>query len=119
MARFRFKVKGAWILPLEQELEHLNAIRWDAIREKQVTEMLNRARASGGTPVDTGELRESSAASGDEMGYTVEYAPHVEYGHRTVNGGFVQGQRFLQANVEAQREIYREDVLKAIRKGKR
>ena len=119
MARFRFKVKGAWILPLEQELEHLNAIRWDAIREKQVTEMLNRARASGGTPVDTGELRESSVASGDEMGYTVEYAPHVEYGHRTVNGGYVRGQRFLQANVEAQREIYREDVLKAIRKGKR
>ena len=119
MARFRFKVKGAWILPLEQELEHLNAIRWDAIREKQVTEMLNRARASGGTPVDTGELRESSVASGDEMGYTVEYAPHVEYGHRTVNGGYVRWLRYLQANVAAQREIYREDVLKAIRKGKR
>ena len=118
MARFRFKVKGAWILPLEQELERLNAIRWDAIREKQVTEMLNRARASGGTPVDTGELRESLVVNPNEMtmGYTAEYAPHVEYGHRTVNGGFVQGQRFLQANVEAQREIYREDVLKAIRK---
>ena len=117
MARFRFKVKGAWILPLEQELEHLNAIRWDAIREKQVTEMLNRARASGGTPVDTGELRESSVASGDEMGYTAEYAPHVEYGHRTIDGGYVPGQRFLKANADAQSLIYHQDLLKAIKKG--
>lgn len=117
MARFRFKVKGAWILPLEQELERLNAIRWDAIREKQVTEMLNRARASGGTPVDTGELRESSVASGDEMGYTVEYAPHVEYGHRTVDGGYVRGQRFLKNNADEQRGIYYRDLLTAIRKG--
>lgn len=119
MARFRFKVKGAWILPLEQELEHLNAIRWDAIREKQVTEMLNRARAPGGTPVKTGEMRDSSSTYGDEMGYTAGHSPHVEYGHRTVDGGYVRGQRFLKHNADEQRTIYYCDLLTAIRKGKK
>lgn len=117
MANYRLTLKG--IENLQDELNRLGGIRLEAIQKKQLINLLDRARAPGGTPVDTGELRESSVASGDEMGYTKEYAPHVEYGHRTVNGGFVQGQRFLQANVEVQREIYREDVLKAIRKGKR
>lgn len=61
--------------------------------------MLNRARnrgGSNGTPVDTGELRLSSGATDDEVGYNAEYAPHVEYGHRTKNGGYVQGQRFCK-----------------------
>lgn len=119
MANYRLTLKGIW--NLQDELNRLGGIRLEAIQKKQLINLLDRARAPGGTPVDTGELRESSVVNfGDmTMGYTKEYAPHVEYGHRTVNGGFVQGQRFLQANVKVQREIYREDVLKAIRKGKR
>lgn len=119
MANYRLTLRG--IENLQDELNRLGGIRLEAIQKKQLINLLDRARAPGGTPVDTGELRESSVVNfGDmTMGYTKEYAPHVEYGHRTVNGGFVQGQRFLQANVEVQREIYREDVLKAIRKGKR
>ena len=31
---------------------------------------------------------------------TVYYAPHVEYGHKTVNGSFVPGQFFLHKTVE-------------------
>lgn len=112
---------------LEAELNRLNSIRWKAVRKKQATEMLNRARTPDGTPVSTeetrpggphGELRLSLGSSGEEVGYTKEYAPHVEYGHRTANGGYVQGQHFLQDNVEAQRPIYREDLLKAIKKEK-
>lgn len=51
------------------------------------------------------------------MGYIKEYAPHVEYGHRTINGGWVPGQRFLKANADAQALIYYQDLLKAIKKG--
>lgn len=101
---------------LEAELNRIDSIRWEAVKKKQLTEILNRARSPGGTPVDSGELRLSSSVSGEEMGYTKDYAPHVEYGHRTVSGGYVQGQRFLRDNVEAQRNIYQEDLLRQIRK---
>lgn len=104
------------IQELEAELNRIDSIRWEAVRKKQLTEILNRARSPGGTPVDSGELRLSSSVSGEEMGYTKDYAPHVEYGHRTISGGYVQGQRFLRDNVEAQRNIYREDLLRQIRK---
>lgn len=112
---------------LEKELNRMSSIRWEAIRKKQTVQLLNRARASGGTPVSTeatrpggphGELRLSSGTSGEEMGYTKEYAAHVEYGHRTRNGGYVNGQYFLKKNVDVQRAIYRADLLNAIRKGK-
>lgn len=103
---------------LEAELNRLNSIRFDSVMEKQTTQLLNRARRAGGTPVDTGELRKSSNANlnAREMGYSAEYAPHVEYGHRTRNGGYVQGQRFLQKNVDTQRPIYKRDLINAIKK---
>lgn len=106
---------------LEAELNRLNSVRFDAVVKKQTTELLNRARQPGGTPVDTGEMRNSSNAdlNDGEMGYTAEYAPHVEYGHRTRNGGYVEGQRFLQRNVDTQRPIYKQDLIDAIRKERR
>lgn len=111
---------------LEKELQRLNSVRFDAVGKKQLAQMLNRARQPGGTPVSTektrpggphGELRLSSSVNADEMGYIAEYAPHDEYGHRTIDGGFVQGQHFLRDNVETQRQIYRQDLKNAIRKG--
>lgn len=101
---------------LSAALKAMNEIRFNAVVKKNVTEMLNAAR-HGGTPVDTGELRLSSSVYGDEMGYTKDYAPHVEYGHRTVNGKWIPGQRFLKANAETQAFIYYQDLLKAIKKG--
>ena len=123
MAGFKIALEG--VEELENRLNQLNSVRWEAVRKKQTAQMLNRARQSGGTPVSTektrpkgphGERRQSSSSSGEEVGYTKEYGPHVEYGHRTVNGGFVPGQRFLQRNVETQRKIYKKDLLDAIRK---
>lgn len=111
----KFRMDLAGIDQLEAELARLNSFDLKAIQKKQVTEALNRARAPGGTPVDTGELRLSLGASGDEVGYTKDYAPHVEYGHRTVDGGYVPGQYFLQKNVERQREIYKTDIRRALR----
>lgn len=112
-----FSVKIEGVTDLEKELNRLNSIRWEAVRKKQAVQMLNRARASGGTPVSTGELRKSAGVSGEEMGYIKEYAPHVEYGHRLRNGGFVPGQYYLKKNVDVQEPIYRADLLAAIRKG--
>lgn len=112
---------------LEQKLQRMNQVRFDIVVKKQASDMVDRATAShnpsqGGTPYDKGQLLESvqkSESGGSvEVGYTKEYAPHVEYGHRTRNGGWVPGQHFLQKNVEIQRPIFRQDLLEAIEKEK-
>lgn len=112
MADYKVTVTGTE--PLERALKAKSMISFDAIETKQLTQMLNRARQPGGTPVDTGELRISSAKDEHTMGYTKDYSAHVEYGHRTRDGGFVKGQRYLQKNVEAQAPIYRADLIKSI-----
>ena len=48
-------------------LRSMNDIRFDAVVKKNVAQMLNTAR-NGGTPVDSGELRNSSGTSGDCTG---------------------------------------------------
>ena len=101
---------------LALELQRLSQLRFDAVIEKNMTQIYNRGKAEGGTPVDTGELRISLSQRKDVVGYTKDYAPHVEFGHRTVNGGFVAGQRFLQRNVDAQRAIFIEDLRRNLRR---
>lgn len=66
--------------------------------------------SDGGTPYDEGELRISMSYTGEAVGYTKDYGPHVEYGHRTLNGGFVPGQYFFKKNVDTQRQIYKQDL---------
>lgn len=95
---------------LAEELQRLSQVRFDAVIEKNMTQIYQRGKSAGGTPVDTGELRMSLGQSGDEVGYTKDYAPHVEFGHRTRGGGYVQGQRYLERNVNAQRPIYEQDL---------
>lgn len=101
---------------LAGKLNRLSHVRFDAVVIKNMTQIYNRGKANGGTPVDTGELRLSLGQSGDTVGYAKDYAPHVEYGHRTVNGGYVEGQRFLQRNVKAQEPIFRQDLIDQLRK---
>lgn len=104
---------------LMAKLKKLDSIRFDAVIEKNMTQIFQRGKR-GGTPVDTGELRQSLSQSGSgentEVGYTKDYAPHVEYGHRTVNGGFVQGQHYLKKNVDTQRPILKKDLLNQLKK---
>lgn len=101
-------------------LQRKSQIEYDAIVELSLVEIFNRTKgnnpASGGTPVDTGELRKSSNYSKQlqVVGYTKEYAPHVEYGHRTKGGKFVPGQKFLHKNVEIQAPIFKQDLLEAL-----
>lgn len=101
---------------LAGKLNRLSHVRFEAVVIKNMTQIYNRGKANGGTPVDTGELRMSLGQSGDTVGYAKDYAPHVEYGHRTVNGGYVEGQRFLQRNVRAQEPIFRRDLIDQLRK---
>lgn len=101
---------------LTGKLNRLSHVRFEAVVIKNMTQIYNRGKANGGTPVDTGELRMSLGQSGDTVGYAKDYAPHVEYGHRTVNGGYVEGQRFLQRNVRAQEPIFRQDLIDQLRK---
>lgn len=65
----------------EEMLVRGSNIRLVGIINKNLTQILNRARKKGGTPVDTGELRNSSKVSrasksnpSGEMGYTKDYA---------------------------------------------
>lgn len=113
------KVEFTGIPELEKALRELDEIQFDTVVMKQTAGLLRRARQPGGTPVDTGELCQSSRATRNEMGYTVEYAPHVEYGHRTINGGYVYGQHFLEQNVDIQRPIYKNDLLEALNEAKK
>ena len=110
----KVSLNNAELAALEVALARANSVQLDGIHMKQLVQMRYRA-VEGGTPVDTGELRLSAMVTDDEMGYTKEYAPHVEYGHRTINNGWVHGQRFLQANVDEQRMIYFMDLQKELR----
>lgn len=101
---------------LAGELQRLSQLRFDAVIMKNMTQIYNRGKEAGGTPVDTGELRMSLGHANDVVGYSKSYAPHVEYGHRTVNGGYVQGQRYLKRNVDRQRPIFEEDLRKQLRR---
>ena len=74
-------------------------------------------KAKQRSPVDTGELRRNwnigkVKRSGDslsiELYNNTEYAPYVEYGHRTRNGGFVPGVYMLEITLmELERELPR------------
>lgn len=110
--------------PLQKVLNELSdfQVHLNAVRAKQVTEISKRAAGPlgtpGATPRDTGELRISAHADYDDFsfGYSKEYAGHVEYGHRTRKGGFVEGQRYLETNKNVQSPVYKEDTKKRLEK---
>lgn len=116
------RVEGAG--QLMKQLNQINDVRVDEIITDNTTQIFNRAAGTnpsdGGTPVDTGWMRVHRGVfgSGREMGfgYLPEYAPHVEYGHRTVNGGYIPGQHFLQKNVDIQSKILKSDIDNEIRR---
>lgn len=83
----------------------------DKAIERSLTRMYNRASQIEFTPIDTGELRNSRSRTRVENGsgefsYNKEYAKYVEYGRRSKNGKFIQGQRYLYRNVERESKIF-------------
>lgn len=97
-------------------LNKLSQIEYEAIVKLNMTEIYNRGKRIGGTPFKTGELRQSlvltrARDNAFDVGYTKEYAPYVEYGHRTVGGGYVQGQFYLKRNVDTQSPQLKKDII--------
>ena len=117
---FKFILTGD-LKKLETKLQKKSQTDFAAVQKKSLRDIYTRGvkqyyRAgavpeSGGTPYDKGELRTSLGSTGTEVGYTKEYGPDVEYGHRTENGGWVPGQFFLKKNVDTQRPIYKQDII--------
>lgn len=109
---------------LSLELIRKSGLKFESVANKQLTEMFNRAKARPFTPIKSGELRLSrrvkkssaGALSAGEFGYIKDYAPHVEYGHRNRGGGYTSGQNYLQRNLNAQRPIYRLDLVRELNK---
>ena len=92
-------------------LKRVSEARFHGAAKIAAQNIYNRA-VNGGTPVRSGELRRSAGVDvqGEDkavMGYGIHYAPHVEFGHRTRGGGYVQGQHFLQRNVEQEMEAFK------------
>ncbi|MGT2958886.1 hypothetical protein A9Q68_08605 [Streptococcus bovimastitidis] len=130
----KIDVKGLPVL--EARFRAMNEIQWEAVVNKNLTTIFNRAARRPGTPIGkqskghaAGELMRSrrmielNSGIGVASGmfyYSKDYAPHVEYGHRIVRGGrqvgYVTGQRFLFNNVQKQRTTYRNDMLNELRK---
>lgn len=109
--------------PLMTALQRKSMADYKKVERKNILEMRNRAvstdrPSSGGTPIDSSELRLSASvnAAGDTFGYTKDYAPHVEFGHRTAWGGYVPGQYYLRTNVKLQQPIFRKDLVDEMRK---
>lgn len=82
-----------------------------------------RGKAQDNTPVDTGWLKihwkRSRAVQGKaEIYNNVEYAAHVEYGHRTRGGkGFVKGSKMLHRGMLQAEKTFRDDadtIIKAV-----
>lgn len=109
----RIEIRG--VERLEEKLIAKSLTDFNEVVRRQAREIYTRSQRAGGTPVDTSELRTSAKYSDDAMGYTAHYGPHVEYGHRLVNGGYVRGQYFLKRNVDMQRPIYKQDLLQKLR----
>ena len=104
---------------VNRKLSRISAVEWAALKALQGADMKNRANSI--TPFDSGDLRKSAAFDGkDTFGYGMEYAPHVEYGHRVIihgqQHGYVEGQHYLQQNVTEQEPKYKQDVLDWLRR---
>ena len=110
----RFDWNGNQLNDLQMKLLEKSLLDFTAVSNKNIRDIFTRSQQTRGTPVGYylggGGLRKSARYEKDSMGYLMDYAPHVEYGHRTVNGGYVPGQYYLKRNVDTQRPIYKQDL---------
>lgn len=128
MAKIKVELMG--VEEIEKELKRLYEFDFTTVNQRHLTEIHKRGM-EGGTPVGDykggGQLRKSLTMTKDEVGYTKEYAPHVEYGHKQTPGryvhairkrlkaSFVPGQYFFKKNVDIQREIYHKDLKRLLK----
>ena len=124
MNEFKIRLEGAQ--PLLDQLDGLRHFKAEGIAFENATQIHERASHNkettpGGSPIDTAELRNSlvlgEMSHGYYVGYSKEYAPHVEYGHRQDVGQYVPaigarlmrawipGQYFFKKNVDIQEPL--------------
>lgn len=113
------------------KLTDLQELRVDTAIKRTVNEVAENLRNI--TPRRTGELvgsiRQSVGKSEGEVGFTSEYAPHVEYGHRQnvgqyvpklgkrLKAPFVEGQHFFSREMEATRRVLKKRIQDLLREG--
>lgn len=96
---------------LEKKLLNILTVQYPEEIQKKLKQIALSAQTSiaYNTPVDTGNLKRSWTISepkhinGEwtiEVGSNLEYAPHLEYGHKTPSGGFVQGYHMVEISVK-------------------
>ena len=133
MNGFRLRLEGAQ--PLLDQLNDLRHFKANGFALENATQIRERASHNkettpGGSPIDTAELRNSlvlgEMSHGYYVGYSKEYAPHVEYGHRQDVGQYVPaigarlmrawipGQYFFKKNIDIQEPLLIESAKKAI-----
>lgn len=76
-----------------------------------LTRMYNRASKRPYTPIDTGELKNSRTKTrvengSGEFGYNKVYARRVEYGGRDKKGRYIAPRRYLQQNINTERQLF-------------
>lgn len=110
----KFEWNAKQMTNLQLKLLEKSLLDFNEVSNKNIRDIHARSQRAGGTPVGDykggGGLRESARYAKDRMGYLMDYAPHVEYGHRTKKGGYVPGQYYLKRNVDTQRPIYKQDL---------
>ncbi|MCD8218920.1 MAG: hypothetical protein LUC50_00765 [Ruminococcus sp.] len=65
-----------------------------------------------------GEYPKSKDSPEGTVYYTMHYAPHVEYGHKTTSGGFVKGQYYLKKAVQETQSEFKQQILNAVKEDK-
>ena len=113
MGGFRIRLSDTG---LKQKLARLSAL--DAQDAVTATANTVAKGAQKYTPRRSGELVVSLfqrvTRERATVGYTAEYAPHVEYGHRTRGGGYVPGQHFFRRAADDGRKVFKQIVRDAV-----
>lgn len=101
----------AWAKEVQAKADNPNKLKGELRQSLKRVGVQALRRASNSTPVDTGNLRRNWNARGPifngsaislQLYNNVEYASHVEYGHRTRGGGgWVEGRFMLRDSIEA------------------
>lgn len=95
----------------QKRLEAMEKNTFDKIAEQCTNELAARMlrKTAKRTPVKSGHLKDSWRANaaikrGGQWRAVVfnpvKYAPYVEYGHRTINGGWVAGRHMMERSAD-------------------
>lgn len=131
MANFIFRLSDTGV---GSKLDRLSALDAQDILTATVNEIAKKAKAA--TPVGetrglVNSIRQRIDGSRGVVGYTAEYAPHVEYGHRQnvgqyvprlgkrLKASWVPGQHFFRRVVESERRAFKRRVKEAVEEAMR